>query len=279
MTEPLPSSPTPASTPHHNHTTLKPHQIQITNPTNGRAAIDQDHVLSLAQDIAENGLLNPVTVRPQGDRFELLAGRHRFLALQHLGWDTIPVTVATVDDQGAAAIRLTENVHRNQLTPIEEAQQLYPMVENHPQGTIGVAHKLGRSQSWVEDRLELLHYPQALLAALHTGKIGLGAAKALARIEPESLQTEYITHATTHGITARTAAQWLQQTTETITPELHPSQKSCQEGREKILTTTTAECIRCEQRVPLENTSPVRICHACVDAIEQTTATSPTPPP
>lgn len=276
-TERSPSNPTDRSAPNHDHTKLNPHEILILHPTNGRATIDQDHVLSLAADIAVNGLLNPVTVRPNGARYELLAGRHRFLALQHLGWPSIPVTIARVDDAGAAAIRLTENVHRNQLTPIEEAQQLHPMVEADPKGTIGVAVQLGRTQNWVEDRLELLEYPESLLAALHTGRIGLGAAKALARIQPDDLQREYIQHAVTHGITARTAAQWLQQTLTSAEPQLEVPEKLSTETGERIITTTTARCVRCETQTPIENTHIVRICHACIDAIDRPPPTGTAP--
>jgi ParB/RepB/Spo0J family partition protein len=239
----------------------------VPDPTNGRAAVDRARVTALAHAIQTQGLINPITLRRNGTTYELVAGLHRIHAYTQLGKSAIPATIHKMTERTAGTARLAENVHRSNLTPIEEAQQLHPLVEAHEQGTIGVAAALGVTATWIEDRLELLTYPASLIEALHERRISLKAAGALVRITPENLRNEYIYHAIQHGITARTAALWLQQSQDHDRPQATLSENLSAYPQETVLTTTTATCIRCERTTPLENTRPVRICGDCLAAM------------
>ena len=258
--------------------------IRDTTPANGRATLNLDHIISLAQAIGETGLLHPITVRSAGGAtYELIAGRHRLEAVRRLGHPSIAAQVVDADDAQAATIRLVENVARSNLSPVEEAQQLAAVVETDPEGTIGVARRLGRSQSWVEGRLEIMQYDQALIEAIHTHAISLAAASRLARIQDDNLRAEYIHQASTHGINTRTAAAWLAQSQTNASPQNVLSENTVQEGNTKITTTTTAECFNCHHPTPIEQTVPLRLCVNCHDAIrnvqhEETTAPRSTDP-
>lgn len=243
--------------------------IDLADPTNARFDVDEDAIRTLARDIAANGLYNPITVRQIGDRYRLVAGATRYRAHIHLARTHIPARVLGFDDLGESIARLSENVQRSNLTPVEEAVQLADAVERHPQGTDGVAERLGRNRGWVEDRLELLTYPEELRAAVHKKTISLAAAKHLAKISDPADRVIAIEQAALHGISARTAAEWLRQSRCNLPPENTTSENVPDQPHERFNTTTFATCFACTNDVDIVGTITVRICQSCLDHIKQ----------
>lgn len=247
--------------------------IDYTNETNGRFATDDDHVASLAAQMARSGLMHPIVVRLTANGYEVIAGRNRINAAHTLGWTSIAANVQTADDQAAGTMRLAENVQRSQLSPVEEATQLHPLVENHPDGVEGVARDIGRGPNWILDRLDLLDYPRQLLEHIHTKELSLAAAKYLAKIRPPDLQAVKIEEAAHFHIDSKTARLWLQDTEATAPLQNVLDENAIPATPPPVQTTTTAICIRCEQRVDTRQTMPTHICHDCYRAVN-----NPAPP-
>ncbi len=241
--------------------------IDLPDPRNGRREIDHEHVARLAHEIARLGLLHPITVRAVGDRFALVAGNHRFHAFKHLHRDTIPAIVTAADDDQAAELRLTENLQRNQLTPLEEAHQLSELLDHEPEGIDGLARRLNRGATWILDRLDLLKYPPDFQDAIHAGRLALGAAKHLIRIQPPELRAQYLAHAIEHGCSAATARLWAQDASRESAPPPEPLENSSATAPLEMKTTTEIRCFGCETFVDINDTESLRICKPCLQQI------------
>jgi ParB/RepB/Spo0J family partition protein len=128
------------------------------SPHNRLVAPDDGSIADLAASIAERGLLQPIAVRPVGgnDRqYEIIYGERRWLACKSLGWTEIPAQVRDVDERTAQADRVTENLMRRDLSPLEEGDGVKALLELHDADVSEVAARLGRSESWVRRRAKL----------------------------------------------------------------------------------------------------------------------------
>lgn len=173
----------------------------IDDPANPmRAGLDKDTLNELADSIRDNGLINPITVRPRGDRFEVVAGHRRFRACGIAGVFKIPCVVSEVNDTQAENIMAAENLNRQDVNPVEEALFLGKMVGEDFDKIPDVARRLNRSLTWVEDRLELLKFSDRVLSALRDGKIKLGVAQWLGRVDSDFWQEKFIDQAIGQGM-------------------------------------------------------------------------------
>jgi len=235
--------------------------------------IDPAHVDRLAKSIAHLGLLQPIAITPNGLRYTLVAGQHRLAAVQQLHWLTITAHVLNLSDILANAAALADNVTRSALSPVQEALALAPLVEQHPNGTEGVAADTGRSRAWVEDRLEILTWPDSLIAALDARKIPLAAAKILARIaDPQTRETR-VRDAILNGINARTASLWLQASKTLQQDHSNMSETSVPGARPLTETHTTVRCFVCREMIDLTRVTSTNVCHRCL-----TELANPPPP-
>lgn len=262
-TAPSPSPPPSSPTPEQPYRSIPTDAIDLPDPNNHRTTPDDARITTLAASIHEIGLLHPITLRPNGTRFTLVAGLGRLLACKQLHWHTIPARILQADDHKTALATLSENVTRSNLSPVEEALQLATLVETHPQGTIGVSDQLGRSQTWVEDRLDILTWPTKLIEQVHARRISLAAAKHLARIEDPTTQAMYVHDAAENGISARTASLWRQSAASAPYDSADASEKSVTAPLSPLETTTTCVCFCCRNSVGIEDTRQARICSRC----------------
>lgn len=229
---------------------------------------DPKAIKRLRDQIATSGLINPITVRPSGRRFRLLAGLNRLEAYRLLQRTEIPAHVVNTDDTGASTIRLTENLTRTNLTPIEEAAQLHDLVEATPGGVDVVASTIGRSVPWVLDRLEILDWDLELQQSVHEKKISASAAKRLARIADPESRKNYIRQASVHGINTRTAALWLQDANALSLSPPTSSENSIPNPISQNPPETRIQCFTCGTKYNIIDTHPVRLCSTCIKAIQ-----------
>jgi ParB/RepB/Spo0J family partition protein len=152
------------------------------DPEQPRKHFDRVQLRELAQSMQANGLAMPILVRPAGDQFVIIAGERRFRAAQLLGWETIAADVRDADAETARWLALVENVQRADLTPSEEARAFQAhMREGLTQKTI--AARIGKTQSYVAQKLRLLKLPEPLLLFLDRGALSEGHARQLLRLE------------------------------------------------------------------------------------------------
>ncbi|MCL1886942.1 MAG: ParB/RepB/Spo0J family partition protein [Betaproteobacteria bacterium] len=149
-----------------------------------RSRIDEGALNELAQSIREQGIMQPILVRRVGhkdgaDRYEIIAGERRYRAAQLAGLDHIPALVKEVDDQTAAAMALIENMQREDLNPLEEAQGIHRLISDFGFTHEQAANAVGRSRSAVTNLLRLLNLARPVQTMLMAGDIDMGHARAL----------------------------------------------------------------------------------------------------
>lgn len=156
------------------------------NPFQPRTHFDEGALTELVASIEASGLLQPVVVRARNGAYELIAGERRWRAVQRLGWPTVPAVVKEADDQTLLTLALIENLQRNDLSPIDEAQGYQRLVEQFKLPQAEVARMVGRNRSTVANLLRLLRLPEPVRGMVHDGRLSEGHARALLALESDS---------------------------------------------------------------------------------------------
>jgi ParB family chromosome partitioning protein len=176
------AAPTPPGAP----STLNVSQMQA-GKYQPRTRMDEGALNELAASIKAQGLMQPILVRPIGhngvDRYEIIAGERRFRAAQMAGLIEVPVLVKDVDDQAAAAMALIENIQREDLNPLEEAQGIHRLITDFDFTHEQAAGAVGRSRSAVSNLLRLLNLAKPVQTMLMAGDIDMGHARALLAVD------------------------------------------------------------------------------------------------
>ena len=150
------------------------------NPNQPRTQFDEESIEELAQSIGERGVLQPILLRPDGEGFQLVAGERRWRAAQRAGLHSIPAIVREFDEQGSAEVALIENIQRQDLNAIEEAEGYRQLIEKHGHRQDDIAKLVHKSRSHVANLLRLLNLPEAVRLMLLRGDISMGHARAIA---------------------------------------------------------------------------------------------------
>ncbi|MFC0251577.1 ParB/RepB/Spo0J family partition protein [Massilia consociata] len=152
-----------------------------------RTRMDETSLSELAASIKTQGIMQPVLVRPLGEGapvpYEIIAGERRFRAAQMAGLEEIPVLVREVDDQSAAAMALIENIQREDLNPLEEAQGIQRLINDFHFTHEQAANAVGRSRSAVSNLLRLINLASPVQTMLMAGDIDMGHARALLAVD------------------------------------------------------------------------------------------------
>jgi ParB family transcriptional regulator, chromosome partitioning protein len=177
---------------------------------------------ALAQSIREKGILQPLLVRPlPGEEadFELVAGERRWRAAQRLGLHDVPVIVRSITDSEALEIALVENLQRENLSPLEEAQAYSRLIEEFGRSQANLAEAVGKSRSHVANTVRLLSLPAPVRRRLDEGELSAGHARALlGAADPVALAEEVVRR----GLNVRATERLVQRRAQTPTPEHRP---------------------------------------------------------
>jgi ParB family chromosome partitioning protein len=165
-----------------------PQQLPIARLRPGRyqprTRMDAEALAELADSIRAQGVIQPILVRPVGeDRYEIIAGERRFRAAQMAGLAEVPVTVRDVPDDAALAMALIENIQRENLNPLEEAQGVQRLVREFDFTHEQAAAAIGRSRSATSNLLRLLNLAAPVQEMLMEGRLDMGHARALLAVD------------------------------------------------------------------------------------------------
>ena len=174
-----------------------------------RSDLDRTGLFELADNIRQNGLINPITVRPVGDVYEVVAGHRRLAACRIAGLVKIQAIVRVLDDQKAFEVMAAENLERADVDPVDEAIFIERFIRQSNKTPAEVAKSLRRSVGWVETRLAVGLMPDYMKACLKSGSLKLGAALALAQIDDDPLRRVWVDMAVRDGISVAQAEFWL----------------------------------------------------------------------
>lgn len=163
----------------------------VPNPNQPRVHFDEESMAELAASITEVGVLQPILVRAVGDgSYELIAGERRWRAARRAGLALVPAIVRTTDDLGSVEKALVENLHREDLTPLEEAAAYQQLIEDFHLTHEQIAARMGKSRSSVTNTLRLLSLPAAIQHLLADGRLSAGHAKALLTTPDRAFQEQ-----------------------------------------------------------------------------------------
>ncbi|MEM2661567.1 MAG: ParB/RepB/Spo0J family partition protein [Nitrososphaeria archaeon] len=175
----------------------------VPDPFQPRKTIDESRLQELAASIKEHGLLQPVLVRPIGDgKYQLVHGERRFRACKLLGLETIRAEIRNLTDNEALEIQLVENLQREGLNPIEEAETFQRMINELGYTHEEIAKKIGKSREYVTNKIRLLRLPDYIKKALQEGKITEGHARTLVSLGNDK-QEEIFGKILAEGLTVR----------------------------------------------------------------------------
>jgi ParB family chromosome partitioning protein len=178
------------------------------NPRQPRRRIDGEAVSGLAESIRQQGVVQPVLVRPRAaGGWELIAGERRWRAAREAGLKTVPAVVRHADDRDSLLLALVENVAREQLSPVEEARA-YSVLMDEFMLTLGeVADRVGRSKPSVANRLRLLDLPDDVLGMVERGELTEGHARAVLAVAGQDERRALASLIVRRGLSVRAAEQ------------------------------------------------------------------------
>lgn len=192
----------------------------VPNRYQPREHFDEESLASLTASVKVMGVLQPILVRPAGDGYELIAGERRWRAAKRAGLTMIPAIVREVEDTSALEQALVENLHRQDLNPLEEAAAYQQLIEDFNFTQEQVAQRVGKSRSAVANTLRLFQLPPTVQQMVGDGRLSAGHARTLLgvadRAELERLATECVAQ----GYSVRELEQLLRRDDPAAPPEL-----------------------------------------------------------
>ncbi len=187
------------------------------NPFQPRREFTEAQLAELEASIRQNGLLQPLVVRPApagaaaGAEYELVAGERRWRAVRRLGWTEVPVLVKEPDDRAMLVLAIVENVQRAELSPLEEAAGYQQLIEEFGFTQAEVAESVGRERSTVANLLRLLQLPASVQRMVNEGTLSMGHARALLGLENERAMADLAREAADGALTVRAVEERVRQ--------------------------------------------------------------------
>ena len=216
---PTPAAPGRAAAP--------PHELDIDlltpNPRQPRTYIEEQALEELAQSIRSNGVIQPVVVRPSGDRYEIVAGERRWRAAQRAGLLKVPVVVRHVPDANLLQVALIENIQRENLNPLEEAQAYRRLLDEMGMSQEDVASAVGKDRATVANYVRLLRLPAEVRNEVATSAISMGHARALLALPDEPAQRRVAREVVSRGLSVRETEAIVRRETAPPAPVAEPA--------------------------------------------------------
>lgn len=195
------------------------------NPHQPRKAMVEERLQELAQSIRSNGVLQPVLVRKHDDeRYELIAGERRVRAAQIAGLDEVPALICTMAEAESMKVALLENIQREDLNAIEEAEAYRNIMEHYGATHQELADMLGKSRSGVTNMLRLLNLEQTIRTMVIAGDLTMGHARALLRVDDSTMRLKLARAVAKQGMSVR-ALETKIQTLDTISSQSKVSEE------------------------------------------------------
>ncbi|MCP8851639.1 nucleoid occlusion protein [Latilactobacillus sakei] len=167
-----------------NQVVMVPVAAIVPNRFQPRKVFNADHIGELASTIEQHGLLQPIVLREYEDqKFEIIAGERRFRAIQTLKWAELPAIVQKMDDHETASMALIENLQREELTAVEEADAYQNLMKLNGFTQASLAEKMGKSQSFVANKLRLLKLSQPVQEAIMNHEISERHGRSLLKLD------------------------------------------------------------------------------------------------
>lgn len=195
----------------------------LPNPNQPRMTFDEDTIAELAQSISQVGLIQPLVVRKSRGGYELVAGERRLRACKSLGMSTVTCIVEeTLREESSAMMALIENLQREDLHYMEEAQCYYALLNNYDLTQEALAERLGRSQSSIANKLRLLRLSDNVKDALQQAGLSERHARAILKIKDEDAQLAVVKRAADKALSVKDTERLVEKTLDKMYDERRP---------------------------------------------------------
>lgn len=200
-----------------------PTESILPNPNQPRLTFDEETIAELAQSISQVGLIQPLVVRKSGSGYELVAGERRLRACKSLGMATVTCIVEeTLREESSAMMALIENLQREDLHYMEEAQCYYALLNNYDLTQEALAERLGRSQSSIANKLRLLRLTDTVKDALQQAGLSERHARAILKIKEEDAQLAVVKRVTEKGLSVKDTERLVEKTLDKMYDDKRP---------------------------------------------------------
>ena len=186
------------------------------SPVQPRSHFDDHSLKELAMSIRENGIVQPVLVRPNGLRFELVAGERRWRAAHAAGLERIPAVIREIANDKVLELALIENIQREDLNAIEEARAYKKLIETVGLTQESLAQRVGRDRSYITNHIRLLRLPEDLQQLVQEGKLSGGHARTLLGTDDVATQRRIARKIIGKGLSVRETERVMQQLVNTL---------------------------------------------------------------
>lgn len=173
------------------------------NANQPRKTFDEGKLEELADSIREHGLIQPLVVRKSTNGYEIVAGERRWRAARKIGIKEIPAIVRELSDEENMLLAIIENMQREDLDPIEEAEGISQMIETYGLSQEQVSKSLGKSRPYITNQLRLLKLPEEIRKMVSDGRLSSGHVRALITIDDEEKQIKLAVQAVEQGLSVR----------------------------------------------------------------------------
>lgn len=194
-------------------------QLKITdieaNENQPRKNFDEEALNNLAESIKEHGVVQPIIVRRDGQAYQIVAGERRWRAARLAGLKIVPAVVKDYSETQVLEIALIENLQREDLNPVEEANAYKALIEEHSFSQEEIGQRIGKSRSAITNSLRLLNLPGIIVEYLISGKLSAGHARALLAIEDDKRKIEVANRIIDEGLNVRQAEKLSKEKTKT----------------------------------------------------------------
>jgi ParB family chromosome partitioning protein len=229
----------------------RPQELDIDlltpNPQQPRTYIEEQRLQELAQSIRVNGVIQPILVRRVGTGYEIVAGERRWRAAQRAGLLKVPVTVRDVPDERLLQVALIENIQREDLNAIEEAQAYKRLAEDHQMSQEAIAAAVGKDRATIANYVRLLRLPPEVRNDLSSNALSMGHARALLALPDEGGQRRVAREIVARGLSVRDTEALIRRETAppaaSPTPLIDPNTRAA-EDRLKLALGTRVRIIR-----------------------------------
>lgn len=235
----------------------------IPNRFQPRLNFDEKSLLELAESIKQHGIIQPLVLRRLGDKFEIIAGERRYKASQMAGLSKVPAIIADLDDNSSAEVAIVENLHRKNMSSLEEARSFKKLLERGiTQDQLGI--RLGKSQSYIANKLRLLNLSEVVQNALIQEQISERHARSLLSVKDLNAQQEILNEIITRKLTVKETDDLIKERfgeeseEESSVEELVPS-IDAEENKNMDIMEFNLENIKEEIIKPVEETEQLKI--------------------
>ncbi len=180
-------------------------EMIVPRPGQPRTRFNEESILELARSIQSHGLLQPLLLRPRGNKYEIIAGERRFRAAQQAGLELVPAIVRNIKDREAAEISLIENIQRDDLNTVEEARAYRHLMDSYGYTQERVAEIIGKSRAHVANTMRILSLPQEILQMIEDGQLTAGHARTLLALPDTRAQLKQAAEIVQNKLTVRQA--------------------------------------------------------------------------